>query len=423
MAAGGLTRLPVNFNFKDGGIIGYAGPEGSSVEDPEIVAANEASLKYTGFPLSEKQIAQLKEKLLRDKLQYAAGQAAAKKGEMYPVSTGFDEEPKRQTEPQKPALSPVDMAMRKAPVGLPDAAQRLTPAAAPAMRPQVKPAPQMPQAPQVSQAPQVPQVSDQDKLIAEEAERRKAFGIDQEIGAGAESRMEGQRKRFEESRPTGLQDLIRFLSESSRSKGFTGMGPAYLSGVDKKRADEAAFESQMEQQQTGIEEKRRAERVARAGGIGEGLGKARDLQQKTKEAEARNLTSLEVARIQAASANRPGETERLMSEYSRLKATNEPAAEKFMQDIGRIRGGAGATKGVMTRNEAIDNVNKLMVDPSARMEMKKEAAAALGKQDPSFSEVLEYFVQKNMGITPSSGATSATAPTRLKFDAAGNQIK
>ena len=39
MARGGLTRLPVNFNFRQGGIIGYAGPEGSLVGD-ELDAAN-----------------------------------------------------------------------------------------------------------------------------------------------------------------------------------------------------------------------------------------------------------------------------------------------------------------------------------------------------------------------------------------------
>ena len=231
--------------------------------------------------------------------------------------------------------------------------------------------------------------------------------------------MEGQRKRFEETRPTGLQDLIRFLSESSRSKGFTGMGPAYLSGVDKKRAEEAAFESQMEQQQTGIEEKRRAERVARAGGIGEGLGKMRELQQKTDEAKARNLTSLEVANIQRLAQNDPKAEERLFNQYIELKKTNPDLAAEMI----KFRGGAAATKGVMTRNEAIDNVKNLMgASASAPMEMKKEAAAALGKKDPTFSEVLEYFVQKNMGVLP-SGGTSTTAPTRIKFDAQGKEIK
>jgi len=88
----------------------------------------------------------------------------------------------------------------------------------------------------------------------------------------------------------------------------------------------------------------------------------------------------------------------------------------------KFKGGAAASKSVMTRNEAIDNVKNLMAaSPTAPMEMKKEAATALGKKDPTFSEVLEYFVQKNMGALP-SGGTSTTTPTRLKFDSAGNPI-
>ena len=450
MAAGGITRLPVNFNFKDGGIIGYAGPEGSTVDafgvelDNARAAKQQALAELRKFGLQQKmkdpQGYIQAETAFRDAAAREAQAQQAYSGKLEGTSAtraatnvrdigqayrdvGFDEpelaiEP--QAAPQKPPLSPVDMAMRQAPGGLPNAMPKPPTVAPPITAPVARPPAQM-AAPAAAAQPAAP-VDQQAQLIKEEAERRKAFGIDQEIGAGAESRMAEKRRRFEEGKPSGLDDLIRVFGQAGQYKGLSGMGPAYTANQERKRAEQEAFESQMEQQQTGIEEKRRAERVARAGGIGEGLGKLRELQQKTDEAKARNLTSLEVARIQAASANRPGEVERMMSVYSDLKARDPAAAEEYMKNIGRIRSGAAAAKSVMTRNEAIDNVNKLLVDPGNRMEMKKEAAAALGKKDPSFSEVLEYHVQKNMGTTPTS-ATATGGATRIKFDAQGNPIK
>jgi hypothetical protein len=195
------------------------------------------------------------------------------------------------------------------------------------------------------------------------------------------------------------------------------MGPAYLSGVNKKRTDEAAFESQMEQQQTGIEEKRRAERVARAGGIGEGLGKARDLQQKTKEAEARNLTSIEVANIQRAAQGDPKSEERLFDRYSKLKATNPTAAAEMMQFL---RGGAGATKGVMTRAQALNQVTEQMGNPMLAAKILQEAAAYYKKKDPTFSEIQEYLIQQAMGREPIGNATQTTLPTGVKVTKVGD---
>jgi hypothetical protein len=57
-------------------------------------------------------------------------------------------------------------------------------------------------------------------------------------------------------------------------------------------------------------------------------------------ARERNLNALEVARIQNASANRPGETERLLTQYAALKDKDPRAAEQMLQDIERIKTGS-----------------------------------------------------------------------------------
>jgi hypothetical protein len=278
------------------------------------------------------------------------------------------------------------------------------------------PRPSVPVAPPAAGAMNM--TPDQDQLIAEEAARRKAFGITGEAGAAAEARMAGRRKQFEDAKPSGLDDLIRVFGQAGQYKGLSGLGPAYTSNEDRKRAQQAAFENQMEEQQIGIESARRTEGLGRATSIGAGLEKSRDVSSKEKIAREGNLTQIEAAKIQAAAVNHPGETERMMAEYGRLKKTDPAAAEQYLQNIGTIRTGITG-KGVMTRDQAIDNVNKLLSNPLMASKMQKEAKDALmaaGNKNPLFSDILEYHVQKNM--KPSSvlggSATKPTSPSDLE---------
>jgi hypothetical protein len=57
-------------------------------------------------------------------------------------------------------------------------------------------------------------------------------------------------------------------------------------------------------------------------------------------AKANNLTHLEVARINQATAMKPGETERLMMQYGALKSKDPKAAEAWMSDLERIKTGS-----------------------------------------------------------------------------------
>ncbi len=452
MAKGGLTRLPVNFNFRQGGIIGYAGPEGSLVGD-ELDAANAerqaalAELRKFGslqkmrnpeafaqaegaYQQADAQYQQLKASYEKEMAATPAGRPAFNPTEIGAASEQLGLKTPPQMPPAMPQAAPMAGPQAAPPTGLPAAMPQAMPkpqmqpqAMPPQGMPQVKPpaAPQMPVAPQAPVAPEAPAVSDQDKLIAEEIARRKAFGVEGEAGAGAESRMADRRKRFEETRPTGLDDLIRVFGQAGQYKGLSGMGPAYTANEDSKRAARAKFENEMETQQSGIEEKRRTEGVGRAAGIGTGLAGLREMQQKSDESSARNVTLLEQSRIQAAAQNRPGETERLLARYTDLKLKDPAAAEEMMKNIMQIKTGLPGGKGSMTRDQAIDNVNKLLTDPMMQQQMKKEAGDALGKKDVTVSEMQEYFIQQAMGNGTS--ATRPTAGTRLKFDAQGNQIK
>jgi len=57
-------------------------------------------------------------------------------------------------------------------------------------------------------------------------------------------------------------------------------------------------------------------------------------------ARQNNLTQMEVARINQATSMKPGETERLMTQYAEIKRTKgEAAAEEFMRTIERVKTG------------------------------------------------------------------------------------
>ncbi len=448
-ASGGLARLPVDFNFRQGGIIGYAGPEGSVVgKKPPDAAAEEAiqeakrtgdrdamlmTLKKLGAAgydvatLIPRAFMGVTEDIANTRLGRALGvdfkipkeAYGGDRASMTPMMDRVLREkeaapapPTAQESASKP-MAPADMAMRQAPAqGLPAAMPTASPAAPKPTQqmqpPAQRPAPQAPQPAQPAQGP-----IDQAQLIREEAERRKAFGIDKEIGAGAESRMSEQRKRFEEGKPSGLDDLIRVFGQAGQYKGLSGTGPAYTANQDRKRAEQAAFESQQDQMRTDIEEKRRGESVTRATGIGAGLATAREQQRQADEAKARNLTSIEVANIQAASQNRPGETERMFERYARLKATDPKAAAEYMATIMQIKSGAAADKTDLAALKILQKSYQDQLSPlgGADAATRKNAQTQLDAVNKQIAEI--------GGV---AGGPSVDKP-RLKFDAAGNPIK
>lgn len=79
--------------------------------------------------------------------------------------------------------------------------------------------------------------------------------------------------------------------------------------------------------------------------------------------------------------------------------------------------GNPSTKGVMTRDQAEDNFRKDMENFQLADSMRKEAESHYGRK-PSYSEMKEYFIQKQMGASkgaaPSSGVTRPI--TQAEFD-------
>jgi hypothetical protein len=426
-AQGGIARLPIQFNFDEGGIIGYA--EGDQVIDPLVEAEARAAQALAklrtyglrqrqqdpeGYAAAEQESQQAQSRVTALEKQITGGPAGAmgqSMGEAQPPA------PVNNAPPMNERLSPSDMALRPTPASPPPQVEKV-PALLQAPRQQApRPAglptalPSAPQAaPQAAPPAPLNMTPNQDQLIAEEAARRKAFGITGEAGAAAEGRMAGRRAQYEAAKPSGLDDLIRVFGQAGQYKGLSGLGPAYTANEDRKRAQQAAFENQMEEQQTALESARRAESLGRVGTIGSELGKSRELMRQEKEARERNLTLVEVANIQAASANRPGETERMLADYERLKITNPAAAAERMKNLKAI---GDAKSGTAGDRQDLAELKNLQTIYKEKLDLVK--GAGVSKEEKADAKIkLDQINNKIAAMAGIGGATQPTSPSNIE---------
>jgi hypothetical protein len=80
----------------------------------------------------------------------------------------------------------------------------------------------------------------------------------QKMFADQRARAEERKAAFEKSRPSGLDDLIRVFGQAGQYKGLSGLGPAYTSNQDRKRAEELGFQKEQDALLTAIEARRTA---------------------------------------------------------------------------------------------------------------------------------------------------------------------
>jgi hypothetical protein len=362
-AHGGLARLPVNsrmFDYGNGGIVAFA--EGS--KEP-VDSENKSKKSFI-------------DELLRK--IFGSDDAVPKSSPPPPPPPPPPPAgAARMQEPSRPA-DPAMVAQQRAGVPAKAASQ---PRPAPQARP---PAVAQPQAsPPPAPKPELPASSDYEKMLMEEfkAGPYKQKTVDQIKADEAAFTPQSLRS------PAGMAELARLDAMNKQyesNKGGRGMGAVnagleammrggnYGSGASNQRlAYEAADLAQMEAQnkgRTAIEATQRAEDVAaRTRGLGS-LGAEAERAAKSKGERLTSLTaaqgdfqraassrytadmglaqqtlanmgSKEVAEIHArsaaASANRPGEQERMLAKYLDLRARDPKAAELYMQSFERIK--------------------------------------------------------------------------------------
>ena len=429
MARGGLAGIPVRrdmFEYARGGIIAFQAG-GDTMGTPSM---EQQELTSQASAITDEMVAERRNKAkmiaeLEKKLAFLTN-AGAPQAEVVRAQL---EQLKASGAPERAARpAPTPQPGNRTVAGLPAALAKAAPAAAPTAGAQTPPAPRpaaprpaaMPPAnpptqdgPQPSTSPFLAEAASmaREKPVAPTAEGIKSEvsalmpaglqeAAQQKMFADQRARADERKAAFEKSRPSGLDDLIRVFGQAGQYKGLSGMGPAYTANQQQKRAEELGFQKEQDALLTAIEGRSTAadEKLfgARTGAMTaankafqdrlltntKALADLAGVDQRRMDEAAQRLTQMQVAKLQAATANRPSEAERIEAKYMGMIAKGQTKeAEDYLNTISKIKGGGAAGVGagrnaIMERRLEMQNLEKIMKDEGMQFseEQKKEAA-------------------------------------------------
>jgi hypothetical protein len=176
------------------------------------------------------------------------------------------------------------------------------------------------------------------------------------------ARADKEMSAFNASKPSGLDDMIRVLSQSAQYKGGTGLAPAYINNQEAKRAAEAAALKRQNEMYNAADtqEYEGAKDLygARAGAMkqanqsyqerlkskSETLAQLAGVDQRRIDAELGRLNDMQLQKMRmaqsAAEAGRPGEGERVVAKYLAMRTAGDiKGAEAYMDAIQLVKRG------------------------------------------------------------------------------------
>jgi hypothetical protein len=418
MARGGLAGIPVRrdmFEYAGGGIIAFA-EGGDTMGTPSF---EQQELASQAAAITDEMVAERRNKAkliaeLEKKLAFltnaGAPQAAGVRAQLEALK-GPEAPRAAPSAPQAARQAPPPQAGAKVDSGLPLAAQQKSGAQPPAAprpgaprstaNPLVNPPTQAGAQPNVSpflaeaatmarEKPVAPTaegvIKDVNALMPaglQEAAQQKMF-------ADQRARADERKAAFEKTRPSGLDDLIRVFGQAGQYKGLSGMGPAYTANQQQKRAEELAFQKQQDELLTSIEGRSTAADKglfdARTGAMDKATKAFQDrlitntkaladlagVDQRRMDEAAQRLTQMQVAKLQAATAARPSEAERIEAKYMGMIAKGQTKeAEEYLNTISKIKGGGAAGVGagrnaIMERRQEMKELESMAKNESGQ---------------------------------------------------------
>ena len=406
--APGIAGLPAqNMQFADGGVVGYAGPDGSYV-DLEASALDELRVEELKRKRAEEYINKRREnEAYRQAAQAQRQQQDEAQKLAFLQEAGAPQAITMKTGPEASYSHESDIGLRSKPVapvaatGIADPRLAAARTAAPRAEAPVRTAAPI-TAPATGIATALPAAPTLDKsgiatagdAIAKAASEREARmrGIleSREKMAAAMPDLSAEGIAALEEANRARQELLgkqrgddKFNRQMALLRGFQGDRAAYDRAVAGQQArDEAANQAQLmhqqavlklreaqqakqlgqfdramafEQQAAELEGKARtsaleAQKIAAQLATSEysGLVNLREQDIRMQEGAANRANAIELERMRRATADRPGETERILAEFNRRKAKDPADAEQYLQNIERIK---GAGRGVEEKAE------------------------------------------------------------------------
>jgi len=190
----------------------------------------------------------------------------------------------------------------------------------------------------------------------------------QQRAAEAKQRMEAAAKSYEESKPSGLDQLIKVFGQSGQYKGLSGLAPAYTQNREQQIARDAAFRKEQEAMRLKAEEQqlkeagelfgaRSKDYTAQMEGYRrqlasrvEGLANLAGTDQRAIDAALGRMNETELTKLRIAAdranAMRPGEGERVTAQILKLRAEGKDKdADALLETYTQVKAGssAGAT--------------------------------------------------------------------------------
>ena len=314
MRRGGLIGLPSNLNLASGGIVAFqkGGPTmAEQLSDPKIRQLLE-QLRKAGLP--EDRIAQV----IAQQLKTPETDEQFRQSEAARIDDG-NRSPRSADIPIESIDPAVRSLIESARVSetYPDESSKGSAAAPPA--PPAAPTPPPPaagsQTPPIS-APQKglpslnmpkpaapaqkmmmdllkdkPEAMSMEAFLAQQTKIRKAAGTDTPYGEKTSAGIDALQKQYEDNRPTEMQDNIRMFSRAARSKNGSGLAPAYLQGIDERRAADQNMSRGLLNARAGLESGERAEAVAREDTLSTGFGNTQKRFSDEKQNRLTNVTA------------------------------------------------------------------------------------------------------------------------------------
>lgn len=183
-------------------------------------------------------------------------------------------------------------------------------------------------------------------------------------------------------------DMAQAQKEHEALLGLEEKGRAEAKDIFGKRSD--LYKSASEQ--FGADQRNRLSSAIQAYGV----------ERQAADAALNRLNQLEVQKLQNAAQNRPSDTERLIAQYAALKAKDPAAAEVWMQDLERIKTGS---RGELSRAGLVEKYAKdwNSMDPIARENYKKEGIKSV-----------EDYIEKMLTLTTAVTKPGASGDSKQK---------